>query len=139
MAKAQPITVEGHAYRKLGDFAREVERRFGVPPERVLLWLRSIGLEATLLEARRFFLRHRDRPPPRRHWTRRERWSHPLTGQRVERLFLGACLSGRLRVRLADHSQAVELIWTGRSPSGAFDWYLRSLGAPRRLTANVGE
>jgi hypothetical protein len=104
------------------------------------LWLRHFGLETTLREARRYFVRRWQKPETRQSPLPlpRERAVHPFTGQRIERLYLGACLTGRLMLYRTAHTPAIVVVWEGRSPIGAFDPQLRRLAKPKPLPAPTG-
>jgi hypothetical protein len=55
-----------------------------------------------------------------------ETWTCPLSGIRMNRLSLGACLSGRLLTKPLTKSAGTDLLWIGQSSVGAFDHRLRT-------------
>ena len=56
-----------------------------------------------------------------------ESWIDPETGARCQRIVLGKCAYGRLILNLNRRLDVVDLLWSGLSPSGGFDYALRKL------------
>jgi hypothetical protein len=58
----------------------------------------------------------------------RERGVDPATGRRVERILMGACLAGELRLAACGKSSMVDLYWAGANPGPSiFDGRLKAV------------
>jgi hypothetical protein len=133
MAGKVEIIVEGRHFATTNSFCRHLAQRYGIHPERVMELNRTFGAQWAIRAARMHWLSTYWKPAPHQLPPQlpRERWVHPWTGQRCERLFLGACLSGRFTLYRSSIRPAVVVVWEGASPIGAFDQILRKLARHR--------
>jgi hypothetical protein len=127
---AKPIIAEGRSFATTRAYAAELHARFGVSRGHAEAHLRLHSAEATLAWAKRLGLR----PPTEKPASAspvfartRERAIHFGTGRRIERLYLGACFTGELRLQFCEKSPRLDLLWVGASPVGVFDQQLRAL------------